>query len=152
VTKERAAMIEEPARAAALMGGAKVLGRSVESIGDMRAAVEAGLPKIALKRVVESLISDPRGQRALMHKLVPEPTLRRSGRRLNLAGSERTERLARITALAQFAWDDETDVREFMTTPHPMLDGKTPAEMAATDLGARQVEDILASLIYGLPV
>jgi len=33
-----------------------------------------------------------------------------------------------------------------------MLDGKTPAEMALTDLGARQVEDILASLVFGLPV
>jgi putative toxin-antitoxin system antitoxin component (TIGR02293 family) len=145
-------MTEEPARAAALMGGSKVLGRSVESINDMRAAVEAGLPKAALKRVVQSLTSDPQSQRALIHKLVPEPTFRRAGKRLNLAGSERTERLARITALAQFVWDDETDVREFMTTPHPMLDGKTPAEMAVTDLGARQVEDILSSLIFGLPV
>ena len=146
------AMIGEPARAAALMGGSKVLGRSIESIADMRATVEAGLPKVALRHVVQSLIGDPRGQRALMHKLVPEPTFRRAGRRLNLAGSERTERLARITAFAQFVWDDEADVREFMTTPHPMLDGKTPAEMAATDLGARQVEDILSSLTYGLPV
>ena len=145
-------MIEEPARAAALMGGSRILGRPVETIGDMRAAVEAGLPKAALKRVVQSLISDPRGQRALMHKLVPEPTLRRTGARLNLAGSERTERLARITALAQLVWDDETDAREFMTTPHPMLEGKTPAEMAVTDLGGRQVENILVSMIYGLPV
>ena len=145
-------MIEEPARAAALMGGPRILGRTVESIGDMRAAVEAGLPKTALKRVVQSLISDSRGQRALMHRLVPEPTLRRSGKRLNLAGSERTERLARITALAQFVWGDDADAREFMTTPHAMLDGNTPAEMALTDLGGRQVEGILASLTFGLPV
>jgi putative toxin-antitoxin system antitoxin component (TIGR02293 family) len=145
-------MIGETRRIAALMGGPKVLGRTIESTGDMRAAVEAGLPKAALKRVVQSVVREARGQRALMHKLVPEPTLRRLGRRLNLVGSERTERLARITAVAQFVWGEEDDAREFMTAPHPMLDGKTPAEMAVTDLGARQVEEILASLAFGLPV
>jgi len=139
-------------RAAALMGGAKVLGRTIESLGDMRAAVEAGLPKAALTQVVKSVVSEPKAQRALMHKLVPEPTLRRLRTRLNLAGSERTERLARITALAQEVWGDEADARDFMTTPHPMLEGKTPAEMTLTDLGAREVEHILRAIAFGLPV
>jgi putative toxin-antitoxin system antitoxin component (TIGR02293 family) len=122
-------VLGETARVAALMGGPRVLGRSIESIGDLRAAVESGLPTAALKRVVRSVVRGSREQRALMHKLIPEPTLRRLGRRLNLVGSERTERLARMTAVAQFVWGDDADAREFMTTPHPMLDGKTPAEI-----------------------
>jgi putative toxin-antitoxin system antitoxin component (TIGR02293 family) len=144
-------MIGDPSRTAALMGGKKVLGRAVESLGDMRAAVEAGLPKAVLKHVVGSLATEPRAQRTLMYRLVPEPTLRRRQRRLNLVESERTERLARVTALAQEVWGDDADARAFMTTPHPMLGGKTPAEHTVTDLGAREVEGILHALAFGLP-
>jgi hypothetical protein len=32
------------------------------------------------------------------------------------------------------------------------LNGKTPAETALTELGARQVEQILFGIFYGLPV
>jgi putative toxin-antitoxin system antitoxin component (TIGR02293 family) len=145
-------MLDETARTAALMGGKKVLGRSIETIGEMRAAVEAGLPKAALEHVVRSITPEPRLQRQLMYKLIPEPTLRRRRRRLGLIESERIERLARIAALAQDIWDNEADAREFMTTPHPLLAGKTPADMTVTDLGARKIEDILRSLAFGLPV
>jgi putative toxin-antitoxin system antitoxin component (TIGR02293 family) len=144
--------MDDASRAAALMGGKKVLGRAIETIGDMRSAVESGLPKMALTHVVRHVARDESAQRALMYKLVPEPTFRRSGRRLNLTASERTERLARTTALAQEVWDDDDHAREFMTTPHSLLGGRTPAEMAATDLGTREVEEILWSIAYGNPI
>jgi len=144
--------MDDASRVAALMGGKKVLGRTVETISDLRSAVESGLPKSALKCVVAHVAREESAQRALMHKLVPEPTLRRLGRRLNLMGSERTERLARTTALAQDVWGDDDDARAFMTTPHAMLDGRTPAEMAVTDLGAREVEGILWSIAHGSPI
>jgi putative toxin-antitoxin system antitoxin component (TIGR02293 family) len=142
----------EPAHTAALMGGPRILGRSIRSIGDMRAVVQAGLPKAALRSVVKSVTREPRAQRFLMHKLVPEPTLRRRRNRLNLIESERTERLARVAALARDVWGDAEDARHFMMTPHPMLDGNTPAEHTLTDLGAREVEEILRAIAFGLPV
>ncbi len=148
----RQAVAESSSRTAAVMGGAKILGRAIESTRDMRVAVEAGLPKAALKKVVSVITSEPASQRALMHKLVPEPTLRRRRHRLTLVESERTERLARVTALAQDVWGSAADARAFMTTPHPMLDGDTPAEHSVTDLGAREVEAILRALALGLPV
>lgn len=145
-------LADDPRRVAALLGGEKVLGRTIRSLADMREAVERGLPKAALMRIARFITPEATGQRALMHRLVPEPTLRRRGRRLNLVGSERTERLARLTALAEAVWGDEADARSFMTSPHPMLDGKAPAEMAVTDLGAREVETILKAIAFGLPV
>jgi putative toxin-antitoxin system antitoxin component (TIGR02293 family) len=144
--------MEDASRVAALMGGKRVLGRSIETLSDLRLAVEAGLPKAALKCVVQHIAGNESAQRALMYKLVPEPTLRRLGRRLNLVGSERTERLARTTVLAEEVWGDHNDARDFMTTPHPMLGGRMPAEMATTDLGAREVEEILHAMAYGSPV
>lgn len=37
-----------------------------------------------------------------------------------------------------------------MTTPHPMLSGKTPLEAARTDLATRRAEHILHAIEYGL--
>jgi len=62
------------------------------------------------------------------------------------------QRLARVTALAQELWGNDVDARAFMTTPHPMLHDKPPAERAVTELGAREVEQILHALAFGLPV
>ncbi len=44
----------------------------------------------------------------------------------------------------------EAEAREFMTTPHPELEGRSPIDAAKTDLGARRAEQILNALEYGL--
>jgi putative toxin-antitoxin system antitoxin component (TIGR02293 family) len=66
--------------------------------------------------------------------------------------SEKTDHLARVAALAQDVWDDAADAHRFLTTPHPMLGGNTPAAHCATAPGAREVERILHSIALGLPV
>jgi putative toxin-antitoxin system antitoxin component (TIGR02293 family) len=48
-------------------------------------------------------------------------------------------------------WDDEADAREFLNTPHPLLDERAPLDVAMTELGARRVEELLWQLFYGLP-
>ena len=58
----------------------------------------------------------------------------------------------RIVTLAAYIWDDDTDARDFLNTPHPLLGDQTPADAAATEAGAHQVEKILWSLYYGLAV
>ena len=66
--------------------------------------------------------------------------------------SERTERLARVLAQAEYVWDDRDQAREWMSKPHRELNDRTPLEVARTELGARRVEDLLEKLFYGLPV
>lgn len=66
--------------------------------------------------------------------------------------SERTERLARIMAAAEYVWDDPEQARAWMNRPHPELGNKSPLAVAATELGARSVEAVLDSLFYGLPI
>jgi putative toxin-antitoxin system antitoxin component (TIGR02293 family) len=72
--------------------------------------------------------------------------------RLKPHESEKTERLARVIALAEVLWDDLPSAQRFLSTPHPELDNRTPLESAASELGARQVEDIVNRALYGLPV
>ena len=139
-------------RTALFLGGEAVVGRRVRSMGDLNALVVEGLPKQSLRIVARWVFPNPKLQKAFMNSIVPEATFKRRHFKLSTAESERTERLARITAMASRVWEDEEDAREFLTTPHPMLDDHTPIEHASTDLGARQVEQILVSLEYGLPV
>ena len=48
-------------------------------------------------------------------------------------------------------WDDEAEAQRFLATPHPELARRKPIEAALTELGARQVEDIVMRALYGLP-
>ncbi len=59
-------------------------------------------------------------------------------------------RIARLFVHARRALGTEGEAREFLTSPHPELDGRSPLEAAKTDLGMRRTEQILTALEYGL--
>jgi putative toxin-antitoxin system antitoxin component (TIGR02293 family) len=113
--------------------------------------VERGLPKATLRNVAGRVFSDAADQRALMYRIVPEATYKRRRDRLSPAESERTERLARVITMAEDVWQDREQAKRFLVTPHPEIGGKTPLDAAMTELGARQAEEIMARILYGLP-
>ena len=137
-------------RVAVIMGGQAVLGTHVASMRELTESVLAGLPKQALRKTAQSLFDEPRQVTQLMYQLVPEATYKRRTR-LTPAESERTERLARVIAAAEHVWEDRKDAREWMTHPHPELNGQTPLQRSMSELGAREVEQLLDKLLYGLP-
>ena len=141
----------EPTQTGKVLGGQRVLGKTVSSLLDLNDAVERGLPKATLRIVVQRIFPDASEQRALMHRIVPEATYKRRRDRLSPAESERTERLARVVAIAEDVWQDRDQARRFLTTPHPEIGGKTPVDAALTELGARQAEEVMARIVYGLP-
>jgi putative toxin-antitoxin system antitoxin component (TIGR02293 family) len=141
----------EPAQTGKVLGGQRVLGKTVTTLLDLNDAVERGLPKATLRIVVQRIFPDASEQRALMHRIVPEATFKRRRDRLSPAESERTERLARVVAIAEDVWQDRDQARRFLTTPHPEIGGKTPLDAALTELGARQAEEVMARIVYGLP-
>ena len=140
-----------PRRIAEIMGGPGVLGRRLASLVALSDAVSKGLPKAALRQTAGRIFENPAERRRLMNRIVPEATFKRRRERLNAAESERTERMARVMAGAEFVWGDRADARRFMTTPHPALRGRSPLDAALTELGARQVEEILDKIFHGLP-
>lgn len=114
-------------------------------------AVEKGLPRNALRHLAEWLAGDDRAKiTTLEWGVVPKTTLERRETQLSLQESERTERVARLIVHARRALGSEEEAREFMTTPHPELDGRRPIDAAKTDLGTRRTEQILNALEYGL--
>jgi putative toxin-antitoxin system antitoxin component (TIGR02293 family) len=135
-----------------VMGGEAIFGPDVESIGALSEAVNEGLPKSTLRSTVKHLFSSSSDQLRFIYRVVPEATFKRRKDRLSEAESERTERLARTIATAEYILGDKELARQFLTNPHVMLSGKTPIETALSELGARQVEQILFGIFYGLPV
>ncbi len=132
---------------------ARVLGLArVHSLRDLSARVTNGLPKTALERVLRRAAgSNAAERRRLLQRVVPLATYKRRRRALKVEESERTERLARVIAAAEFVWEgDAAGAHEFLSTAHPLLGGATPLDAALTDLGAREVEQILARLFYGI--
>jgi putative toxin-antitoxin system antitoxin component (TIGR02293 family) len=141
----------EPRETGEVLGGRRILGKTVATLVELNDAVEQGLPKATLRIVVAHVFPDAAGQRAMMHRIVPEATYKRRRDRLSPAESERTERLARVVAIAEDVWQDREQARRFLTTPHAEIGGKTPVEAALTELGARQAEEVMARIVYGLP-
>lgn len=66
---------------------------------------------------------------------------------------ERQERVARATALAETVFESPAAAHGFLTSPHPLLDGAVPIELAtAAEPGACRVEALLRRLQHSLPV
>lgn len=145
-------MIDVAAVAAILYGQQAAAAKRVSTLNELRVAVEAGLPKQALARTVAHAVADPAEARRVSERLVAPATLRRRGATLSPAESERVARLARVTATAERLLGDAAEARDFLATPHPLLGGERPLDLAQSELGAQQVEQVLWRMAYGIPV
>ncbi|MDD5580658.1 MAG: DUF2384 domain-containing protein [Methylobacter sp.] len=120
------------------------------SLAELDALVSHGLPKHALKAIVDNIGLNPEERKQLLYRIVPEATYKRRRDKLSAEESERTERLARIYASALYVWNSEDEARLFLHTPHPLLQGRTALDVSMTEIGARRVEELLWRLYYGI--
>lgn len=137
------------------MTHAEVIGlpeRSSAALGpDLALALERGLPVESLDRVARLIAPDDPG---FKYRVVARATLarRRRGDRLTIEESERVERLARLWARAMEVWQSEKKARRFLGDPHPLLRGRSPLDLARTEVGGRAVENLLGGLEFGTAV
>lgn len=132
---------------------ADILGlqNEVQTMAELDDAIARGLSKQSVVRVVSRIALNLKDARTIRDQVVPSATWKRTKGRISLHASERTERLARVLAAAEYVWDEPEQARAWMNQPHPELHGRTPLAAAKTELGARSVETILDKLFYGLP-
>jgi putative toxin-antitoxin system antitoxin component (TIGR02293 family) len=117
----------------------------------MEEAVRAGLPKSALFKVARLIETEPVQANELAFSVVPKSSLARR-ETLTPEQGEKTERLARLFALAETVLGGSDAARAFLHRPHPLLNDRRPLDAAFTELGGRAVERVLQSVEYGLPV
>ena len=120
------------------------------SFAELDEMVSKGLPKSALKACIDHICVSAEDRRQLLYRIIPEATYKRRRESLSAEESERAERLARIFATAAYVWNSDDDARAFLTTPHAMLQARSPLDVSLTELGARRVEELLWRLFYGI--
>lgn len=138
-------------KVASTLGGRKALGAAIGTVDALAAAVEGGLPRAVVPAVAAHAAPPGSALRQRVAALVVSPATYKRSPRLSAAASERAERLARVVALAEQALGSLAEAQDWLAAPHPMLGDRQPIEVAATDLGARQVERLLLNIEHGLP-
>lgn len=83
---------------------------------------------------------------------ISRPTLhrRRGLGRLTSDESDRLVRFARLMGMAVHALGSENDARAWLGAPQYGLGGAVPLDYARTEIGAREVEDLLGRIEHGV--
>jgi putative toxin-antitoxin system antitoxin component (TIGR02293 family) len=84
---------------------------------------------------------------------IPPRTLarRKSSGKLSMEESERVVRLAGLYEKAAELFNgDVSGARQWMSQPKKALGGESPLEYAATEIGAREVENLIGRLEHGV--
>jgi len=132
------------------LGGRNVLRERLVDYQAVTRRAQAGLPYATLEAVARRYeVSVPR-----LADIVglPARTLarRKKERRLTADESDRLVRLARVAAVADDVLETPKIAGEWLRTPNPTLGGAAPIDLLGTDLGAEQVETVLAHIDHGV--
>jgi putative toxin-antitoxin system antitoxin component (TIGR02293 family) len=131
------------------LGGRQTLGRNLATMDDLKEAIREGFPHavveqlmsasgLTLKELAEALDLSPR---SLQRR-------RRCGK-LARFESDRLFRLARIVALAHQSLGGADLAARWLKRPNRALAGDAPVSFIDTELGARQVENVLGRIAHG---
>ena len=127
------------------LGGGKGFG-----VSKLIESLKAGLPVRELDDLRSNLDLP-------MERLVPmlgisKATLhrRKNSGRLDVAESDRVIRFARLLGRAAAVMETLDDGRRWLTSPQVGLGGAIPLEYAETEVGAREVENLLGRIEYGV--
>lgn len=84
---------------------------------------------------------------------IPQRTLtrRQSEGKLQPDESDRVLRAAKIFDMAEELLEGDTEAaRKWLETPQPGLGGETPLDFASTEVGAREVENLIGRIEHGV--
>jgi putative toxin-antitoxin system antitoxin component (TIGR02293 family) len=112
--------------------------------------IQAGLPVKELEDLQASL-------GVPMEKLFPLLGIskathhrRKASGKLDAGESDRVVRFARLMGKAVEVMESEENARRWLTSPQFGLGGAVPLAFATTEVGAREVEDLLGRIEYGV--
>lgn len=130
-----------------------LLGLETPDTTELHARVQEGLSWETFERLQEVLDLPASGLASLVQ--VPPRTLarRRGSGGFEPGESDRLLRLSRLVGLALLLFEEDLEeTRRWLTTPHGALNGQTPLEFAGTEVGAREVENLIGRLEHGIPL
>jgi putative toxin-antitoxin system antitoxin component (TIGR02293 family) len=134
-----------------VLGGASVFrGRAVPTSTELRERIRQGLPYRSFESLRERLgLSVPEAADVL-HMPTRTMARRRQARKLDADESDRLYRIARVAGQAVAVLGTEEKATTWLQRPNRALNGELPIRLLDTDVGARQVEDILGRIEHGI--
>ncbi len=128
----------------------KSIGVKSKSVAGLIASIKNGLPVQSL-RILSTNLGVPEKCIALTVN-IPQRTLtqRKKEGRFKPDESERVFRLARLYERALGVFDDASATKKWFNSRIKGLGNKTPLEYADTEVGAREVEDMLGRIEDGV--
>ncbi|MGB9233266.1 MAG: antitoxin Xre/MbcA/ParS toxin-binding domain-containing protein [Terriglobales bacterium] len=142
-------MVNELRAVIAELGGRQTLGRTLSTDRDMREAIREGFPPAVVEELMRaSGLTLNELARALDLSPRSLQRRRRTGR-LARYESDRLYRLARIVAMSNDFLGGRDRATNWLKRPNRALGGIAPVEAMDTELGARQVENLLGRIAYG---
>ncbi len=127
------------------------IGLDLRSTDDLIEHVKRGLPPSVFDLLRDEL--DLAAETLAGLAGVSTRTLARRKKRAQPLAPDTSERLIRFARLYEIAADTlggEEEARHWLKSPNPALAGHTPLDYADTEPGAREVEDLLGRLAYGV--
>lgn len=137
-------------RIAATLGGPRILKTRAPSFTRLQQQLRGGLPYASLETVMARFQIAREDIVVLLH--LPLRTLARRKReaRLRSDESDRLFRLSRIATLAEEVLGSPARASQWLHRPNRALGHAIPLRHLDTDLGARQVEDLLIRIGHGI--
>lgn len=133
-----------------VLGGSVVLKQKIKSVNDLDVLVQKGLPYSALESVMSRFgLGAQDAQRVLS---VPPRTLarRKESTRMRPVESDRLIRLAHVAAHAVQVFGSEEKAAGWLHRVNRSLGDRSPLDLLCTELGSKQVDDVLSRLEHGV--
>ena len=133
-----------------VLGGRRVLKGDLRSMRALLGGVEEGLPYRSFEAVADRF-GLSRAEVAAALRL-PARTLarRKRERKLRPDESDRLVRFARVASEAARVLGDEQKAGAWLRDSNIAVGGERPIDLLKTDLGARQVEDVIGRIEFGV--
>ena len=131
------------------LGGERTLGRQLSSDDDLREAIRDGFRPTVVEELMRASGLNLMELASALDLLSRSLQRRRASGRLTCYESDRLYRSARIIAIANHFLGNRERALRWLKRPNRALRGIAPVADIDTELGARQVENILGRIAYG---
>ncbi len=132
-----------------VLGGKKVFKRRIVNVDQLRETVKAGLPYASLEALIGKFGLAREEAAAALH--LPQRTIarRKKEQKLQADESDRLLRLARVGAQAAATLGSEEKAVQWLRRPNRALGNRAPLDLIDSDIGTRQVEEVLGRIEHG---
>lgn len=140
----------EAKKIVALMGGKRVFRSRFRDADDIQEALRKGFPFAAFEALLRVLEVRPQDLADLLGVASRTLARRKKSQQLSPIESDRLYRVASITLMASEVLGSTAKARTWLQRENRALGGYAPISLLDTEIGERQVEDLLNRINYGI--